>query len=167
MMPRRATLAACLALACLSAAPAGAGGMMKLRTLDGAQVMLADFFEPEKWTLVMLWTTYCEVCRGQFPLVNAFHTAHADGDAKVLGVALDGPGASDMVTRHVAAHGIRFETLVTEVAEAAASLAEETGTPFAGTPTYLLFDGRGTLAARVDGPVTREALEAFVRDHAP
>lgn len=168
MTRRRQLLLACLALGCVVAGPVNAGGgMMKLRTLEGASVMLPEFFEPGKWTVVMLWTTYCTVCRSQFPMVNAFHDAHAERDAKVIGVALDGLAEAATVTAHVAAHGMRFPTLLTEVGEAAASLVEATGKPFAGTPTYLLFDGHGALRARVDGPLRPAALEAFVGEHPP
>ena len=35
----------------------------KVQTLDGDEVPLSNYFEPGKWTMVMLWTTYCRTCR--------------------------------------------------------------------------------------------------------
>jgi len=143
----------------ISGLPAVATGVLEVSTLDGERARLADYFEPGRRTLVMIWTTYCEVCAREFPRIEALHRAHEDRDLKVLGLAADGPRARDAVRRTLAARAASFNSVVAERAEIAASYHRYTGATFAGTPTYLLFDESGELAAHLTGPLDIAALE--------
>jgi len=133
-------------------------------TLDGEPVRLADYFGPQRWTLVMVWTTYCAVCEREFPIVGDLHRRHRDDDFKVLGLALDGSAARAQVARTLAARAPGFDSLVAEPEELAASYQRLTGETFDGTPTYLLFDGNGELAAHMSGPLEIAEVEYFVRE---
>jgi thiol-disulfide isomerase/thioredoxin len=136
-----------------------ATGVLEVSTLDGEHARLADYFEPGRRTLVMIWTTYCEVCASEFPRIEALHQAHSDKDLKVLGLAADGLRAREAVRRTLTARAVSFDSVIGERAEIAAGYHRYTGETFAGTPTYLLFGESGELAAHLTGPLDIAALE--------
>ncbi len=147
--------------------PAAATGVLEVSTLDGERARLVDYLEPGRRTLVMIWTTYCDVCAREFPRIEALHQAHGDTDLKVLGLAADGPRARDAVRRTLEARAATFDSVVAERAEIAAGYHRYTGETFAGTPTYLLFGESGELAAHLAGPLDIAALERALRAGAP
>ena len=140
---------------------------IRAQTLDGEPVRLDDYFARGRWTLVVVWTTYCPVCAGEFDTLARLQAAHAASELEVLGVAIDGVAARGTVAGTLAERHARFESLVGEPTEIAAGFERLTGTPFLGTPTYLLFDGDGELAARKNGPLDRAELERFLARHHP
>lgn len=150
-----------LAALLLAAFTAGAGGVA-LRTLDGEDTGLGAVLSEDKWTLVMVWTTYCGVCREQYPVISEFHTRHADEDAVVVGIALDGYAKAEKVARYREEKQHSFPSLLAEAEEFGTKYALTTGVDFTGTPTYLLFDPDRRLRAYLDGPVTRDALEGYL-----
>jgi thiol-disulfide isomerase/thioredoxin len=162
---RKAIFLAGFTVAVLIAQSAGATGDMKIRTLDGQNAMLSEYFEPGKWTLVMIWTTYCGVCAQQFPLISAFHSKHRDSDLKVVGISLDGFRYADQVRAYMTQRAPAFDSLIGEVAEIAPSFRETTGEAFNGTPTYLLFDPKGQISGQKAGPIETEEIERFIRDN--
>ena len=136
--------------------------VFKAQTLDGESVRLSEYFEPHKWTLVMIWTTYCKVCAGQFPAIEALHRKHIDKTLNVVGVAVDGFEYRDRVTATLQQRHSTFTVLVGEIADIAASVERATAEPFSGTPTYLLFNVEGELAARISGPLETSAIERYI-----
>ena len=138
---------------------------MKVRTLDGHPAMLTEFFERGKWTLVMIWTTYCAVCKQQFPMISAFHDVHHDRDVKVVGIALDGYHAIDKVRAYVGKSELSFYNLVGDLSEIAPGMEEMTGQRFEATPTYLLFNTRGQIDGMMVGPIEVEQIERFIKEN--
>lgn len=157
-------LAATLMLA-ISTLSQAAG--IRLRTLDGADTTLAEQVPAGRWTLAMLYTTYCGVCRGEYPVISAFHDAHAARDASVIGIALDGYAAIDTVRRYVAKKPFTFPSVVGEPEVVGAAFEAATEEAFTGTPSYLLFNPARQLVAAHSGTLTRQALEDFLARPAP
>lgn len=160
MQARALALIMALGLALPSAV--GASTTIDAITLDGEPVRLTDYFDARKWTLVMVWTTYCAVCEREFPIVAALHDAHRNDDFKVLGLSVDGEAAVERVAATLAERRPGFNSLVAEPAEVAAGYRRLTGESFDGTPTYLLFDAEGELAAHMSGPLDTAAVEQFI-----
>jgi hypothetical protein len=75
---------ALLLVASLTGTATAAG--IPVKTLAGVDSTFAEQIQPGHWTVVMMWTTYCGICRKQYPLLSAFHNAHEARDAQVLGV---------------------------------------------------------------------------------
>lgn len=128
-------------------------------TLDGKRAGLGEFLAKDKFTLIMVWTTYCPYCREQYPIISAFHTAHSGKDAEVLGISLDGLGAAEAVGAYQKAQAHSFPSVLAEAAEFGPKYEKTVGGKFTGTPTYVMFDRAGKLVGYLDGPVTRAALE--------
>ena len=155
-----------LALAALLVAgdAAGRASDFEVRTLAGESVPLSRYFEPGKWTMVMLWTTYCGACRSQYPAVSAFHDKHKDTDAKVIGMSLDGFAEVDKVRAYIADKPMTFESSIVEVEAIRSAYKALTEESFTGTPTYLMFNPAGELVAHVPGLIAVEDVERYIAE---
>ena len=158
------TARACYFFFLICALPCGAwAGGVPVQTLDGTHGGLADYLSHDKWTVVMVWTTYCEICRQQYPEISAFHERHKDTDAVVLGVSLDGYDQADKIKIYQARHAHNFPSVMTSAEDFTDKYARATGEAFTGTPTYLLFNAKAQLRAFLGGPITTAALEKFIQ----
>lgn len=137
----------------------------EVRTLGGETVPLSSFFEPDKWTMVMLWTTYCGTCRSQYPIISAFHDKHKDKDAKVIGMSLDGYAEVEKVRAYIASKPMSFASAIAETPALRSAYLQITEEKFGGTPTYLLFDPAGAMVAHAAGPVAIENIERFIAQY--
>ena len=139
-----------------------AGGL-QVQNLDGRHAGLGQYLSKDKWTLVMIWTTYCDACRKQYPLISAFHTEHKNKDATVLGISLDGYDQQEKIKTYQATHAQNFPSVMAVSDEFISKYQRTTGEPFTGTPTYLLFDAKGGLRAYIDGLISIADIEAYIK----
>ena len=151
----------CTALLLLGVSSVHAAGV-RLRALDGRDTTLADQVGGGRWTLVMLWTTYCGVCRRQYPIMSAFHDAHQGRDAGVVGIALDGYEEIDTVRAYLASKPFSFPSVIGEADIVSRAFEAATGEAFTGTPSYLLFNPERQLVAARSGELSLDALEQFM-----
>ena len=149
-----------LALVACSSLAFAAG--VEVQSLDGRRTGLETHLTPGKWNLVMVWTTYCGVCRSQYPTISEFHDKHHEDDAVVLGIALDGYSKARDVARYREKERHSFPSVLGEVDEFVPKYEQTTGDKFTGTPTYLLFDGEGAFRGYLDGPVKLAVLEQAI-----
>lgn len=159
----RSALRAVLLVCVLMCATAASAGGVRLRTLDGTASTLAELVQADRWTLVMMWTTYCGVCRAQYPEISAFHDRHKDKDATVIGISLDGYAEIDAVRRYVEKQPFSFPSVVGEPDIIGKAFEAATGEDFTGTPSYLLFNPARELVAAKSGVLSQEALERYIR----
>ncbi len=134
----------------------------QLQTLGGERTELSRHVGGGQWTFVLLWTTDCIPCEEQKPMLEAFHAAHARSDARVVSVALDGPGALAEIEAVNARTAPSYTVLVAFDDVFHEQFEALSGRPFRVTPTYLLYDPAGAFVAANTGPVSREALERVV-----
>lgn len=161
----RRTFAALLCMMLLAPLAARAGGV-EVQSLDGRHAALGEFLDKGKWTLVMVWTTYCGVCTKQYPVIGEFHARHKDRDAVVLGVSLDGYDQGAKIAAYQASHAQNFPSVMTSPEDFIDKYQRTTGERFNGTPTYLLFDRDQHLSAFIDGPITAADIERYMADAA-
>lgn len=154
-------LIALLCMTLLAPLVAHAGGV-EVQSLDGRRAGLGQFLAKDKWTLVMVWTTYCGACRKQYPLISAFHDKHKDKDATVLGVSLDGYAEGEKVKAYQGAHQQNFPSVLADPDDFIDKYQRTTGEKFTGTPTYLLYDAKGALRAYIDGLVSVADIESYI-----
>lgn len=146
--------------------PTFAGGLDVSR-LDGSKSTLAAEVKAGHFTYVMVWTTYCGVCKQEYPKLSAFHDRHTGRDAEVLGIAIDGEAERETVRTFLAGKPFTFPTVLAEPAAMAEAFKAATGEEFTGTPTYLVFNPARELAGFHSGDLAAEALERFLSRHAP
>ena len=151
-----------LALCAFYAQAAG----IEIKTLAGKTSSLAEQIKSDRFTLVMLWTTYCHICKKEYPELSAFHDAHVGRDAEVLGISLDGYAEIPQVREFLASKPFTFPTVIAESARMTKSFEAATGEKFTGTPTYLMFNPKRQLVAARSGDLTRDVLENFLRKQA-
>ncbi len=146
---------------CLSAQAAATG--IAVTTLDGKASTFAEHISAGHWTVVVMWTTYCNVCRRQYPVISSFHDAHQGKDAVVLGVSLDGPEELATVQAYVGKKLFSYPTVVADSEVMARMFEAATGDPFTGTPTYMIFNPERKLVAFKSGDIAIDALENYLK----
>ncbi|MFK7889395.1 MAG: TlpA family protein disulfide reductase [Granulosicoccus sp.] len=134
----------------------------QLQDLKAERVHLSDFLVEGRWNLVMFWSTDCVPCEQQKPMIEAFHVAHKDTDAVVLGIALDGMENKSEIDVLIKKHNPSYPNLVVFTDVFARQFRELTGQEFRATPTYLLFTPEGDIAGVRAGPIERELIEGVV-----
>jgi peroxiredoxin len=146
---------------CLTAGPAAAAGPdIPLTDLDGKPRNLNQYVGHGKWAVVVIWAHECSVCNAEMHEFTAFHQAHHQRDAIVIGVTIDGQEKRDLARGFVARHKLPFVNLVAEPHE---EVVEKFGPgEWIGTPTVYVYGPDGTLEARQVGPLTRKQLDEFL-----
>ena len=137
---------------------------VSVQTLDGEKGGLSDHLTKGKVNLVMVWTTYCGVCREEYPKISEFHERHKEKNAVVLGISLDGFGTGLKVEAYRQKQHHAFPSLLANAEEFAEPYEKTTGTNFSGTPTYLIFDDQQRLQAFKNGKLDLAELETFISE---
>jgi peroxiredoxin len=129
----------------------------------GRPHVLEEYLGKGKWLIVTVWASDCAVCNKEIPELVAFHNAHRDKDATVLGISVDGPGGKREALAFIARHQVSFPNLLDHGRAFKAIYLHATGRPwFGGTPMNLVYTPDGKLAARRIGPLAKTEIEAFI-----
>lgn len=137
---------------------------LSLQGIDGKRHALSEYIGKGKWVVLNIWGPGCPPCAEEMPELQFFHDEHKDKTAIVVGAALDFPsfgyGKADKVKRFMDNNLISFPMLLTD-----ASITEKIGIGvLGGTPITLIYNRQGKLETFHAGPVTKEALEEFIRE---
>jgi thiol-disulfide isomerase/thioredoxin len=140
--------------------PVAAEADLVLPTLDGSAVSLTK--APGKVLFVNFWATWCPPCRAEIPgFVDYWKTAPRDA-VEIRAVDLTtSERQPDLVRPFVAAEGMTFPVLLDPAGEAATRYQIES------IPTTLVFDPQGQLVYRQVGVLSRDQMEALVRQYRP
>ncbi len=128
----------------------------------GSHATLDDYRGQGRWLVVMIWASDCEVCKQEAPLYQQFHQSHANSDATVLGITLDGADRENQAKGFIAGYGLAFDNLLGEPETVSAYYQIITGSRWIGTPSFLIFDPQGELRAKQAGAVEVEIVEQFI-----
>lgn len=148
----------------LGLSQAAASDLKRLDTLEAAT--LEDFQTPGQWLIVMIWASDCHVCNQEAHAYQDFHFAHSDDDASILGISMDGEAKLEDARGFVEKHGVEFPNLVGEPRDVARFFQDTTGSRWVGTPTFMVYDPDGGLAAKQVGAVPVEIIERFIAQSA-
>jgi peroxiredoxin len=141
---------------------AGVSGAGLLKDFDGAVHSLSEYTGQGKWTIVMLWAADCHVCNVEAKHYVAFHGAHKNKDARMLGVSLDGLANKAEAEKFIQRHHINFPNLIETPEKIQALYRDLTGQAWIGTPTFLVYSPQGKLRAAQVGAVPVELIESFM-----
>jgi len=147
-----------LCFVALTAAAATEG----LRDFDGKPSSLEQYAGKGKWLVVMLWASDCHVCNQEVHQYKAFHQKHADKDAVMLGVSLDGAAKQPDAKAFMSRHEVNFPNLIGEPEVVAGLYQDLTGAAWTGTPTFLVYTPKGELVGAQVGAVPPEIIESFI-----
>ena len=125
-----------------------------LYDLAGVSRSLDEF--TGRWIVVNYWATWCAPCIEEIPELNAFHQAHQDKDAVVIGINSEGLSPSLLEIF------IEEQSVVYPVWTALPTAQPWPG-PVSGIPTTFLISPEGEVVARQVGKVSREMIERFIQ----
>jgi len=132
----------------------GCSDTPNLKDIDGNQIHLAD--HKGRWVIIHYWASWCKPCLEEIKELNAFHKAHKNKDAIVLGVNYDDLTAHDLksLTQKLR---VAFPTLDSDPAK------QLNIGPIAGVPMSVVIGPDGTIKDKLHGLQTRESLEAIIQ----
>lgn len=129
---------------------------------SGAFETIENHSQQGKWLIVMIWAHDCEICEREVDDYQRFHRKHAENNAIVLGVTLDGAARQQAAVDFVARHQLNFENLIAEPEVVATYYQITTGSKWIGTPSFLIFGPDSELKAKQVGAVETGVVEAFI-----
>lgn len=140
-------MALCLSLA-VGAAPAAAGrpatsgpaAMLETPLFDGTKFSLAS--RRGRVVVVMLWATWCPICRRELPKLEQFHRENAAKGLDIVALSIDSNAA--VARDYVRNKGFTF-------AAGWRSAGRDNFGRIRGTPTTYLIGRGGTILARTEG----------------
>jgi len=136
----------------------------RFKLIGGQDSSLAEMMVPGQWNVVMIWSADCHVCNLEAGKYNEFQSQHANVDANVIGISLDGTEAK--AHGFVKRHQLIYPNLVGSVQEVANLYGTETGESFRATPSFMLYSPSGELKAAQAGGVSPEVIERFMANSA-
>jgi peroxiredoxin len=136
-----------------------------LQDLNGQPKSISDYAGKGKWLVVMIWASDCHVCNKEAHAYVDFHFVHAEDNAQVLGISIDGQAKKAEALKFIERHKINFPNLIGEPEEVARLFSELTGTYFVGTPAFLIYDPTGNLRVQQVGAVPPELIENFIKQN--
>jgi peroxiredoxin len=146
----------------VAGAVAAAAPDIPMRAVDGKTRNVSEFIGHGKWTVVVAWAHDCQVCAREIHEMTAFHDAHKDKDAIVLGVSVDGYDKVREAKGFIARHKLPFTNLIAEPKQEV--MTKFGAGRFVGTPTYYVFNPEGEIVGQNIGPVTRAEVETFMAE---
>ena len=137
-----------------------AGPDVSLKDLEGKNHNVNEYIGQGKWTIVVIWSADCPICRREIYHMTFFQDEHHKKDATVLGVSIDGYANRDKAKSFINDQSLNFPNLIGD--------SEDPGriskTMFIGTPTYYFFSPEGDFMTQRIGPVTQQQAEEVFRN---
>ncbi|MDX1698886.1 MAG: TlpA disulfide reductase family protein [Thiohalobacterales bacterium] len=137
-----------------SAATAGEAVDFTLPDISGKDVSLSDY--RGKWVIVNYWATWCPPCLEEIPDLVDLHENNRD-TLVVLGINHEEVN-EEYLREFVESHMMSYPVLRMEPVP-----ITPLGT-ILGLPTTYIITPEGRAVARQEGPVTREAIEKYIRN---
>ena len=141
---------------------ASAWGSEGLTDFEGKPGSIENYAGKGKWLVVMLWASDCHVCNQEVHQYVAFQKKHADKDAVMLGISLDGNEKKNDARDFLKRHKVNFPSLIGEPEVVADTYQNLTGAQWVGTPTFMVYTPTGELIGAQVGAIPPETIEAFI-----
>jgi thiol-disulfide isomerase/thioredoxin len=124
-----------------------------LPDLDGKPVSVADY--RGKWVVVNFWATWCPPCLEEIPDLVDLYEQNQD-KLVVLGVNYE-EANDEYLKDFVESHMMSYPVMRMDPAPMT------TLGPVLGLPTTYIINPEGERVARQEGPITRDAVEQYIK----
>lgn len=133
---------------------------LAFRDLDGQLRQLSEW--DGKLLLLNFWATWCTPCLKEIPLLVEAQRQYGPRGLQIVGLAMD---QLEPVRRFQARLQINYPILLGEADIIAAM--DQLGDPLGAFPFSVLIAPDGRILDRASGDLTREEIEAWVKDNLP
>ena len=123
-----------------------------------APTSIAAYTGKGHWTIMQAWMSNCAICNKEMP--EFVKKAPRFPNTKVISISLD--GNKQRAQQFITKHRVNFPTILTNTQEFNNYLLQAADEKLTGTPTYLIFDPRGTLVAVQQGHVPFGSIYNFI-----
>ena len=148
---------------CLVAASSVWSDSASLEPSDSDSIQ--DHLVAGTWNVVMIWAHDCVACNQEAADYSALHSRHTGKTAEVLGISMDGKDFRAEARKFVERHNLTFPSLLLEPAELVSYYEFMTQTPWVGTPSFMIFDPQGNLAAKQAGAIPAQLIDQFLEQY--
>lgn len=142
-------------------APASRGSALAIAgvTVDGGRWSMTDQGSG-KVVVVNVWGSWCPPCVAETPALQGAWAAYEKAGKPVTFVGIDTMESPDTGLAFLKAKGVTYPSISDQASQGAPTLALQGKAP--ATPTTLVLDRQGRVAARVLGPITEVTLRTLV-----
>lgn len=135
------------------------------KDFSGEQKSVTDYIGQGQWVILMIWASDCHICNREAESYVEFHQAHKNNNAIVLGLSMDGAGRKDDALEFIKRNGVLYDNLIGEPQQVASFYSRNVGIPWAGTPTFMIYNPDGELLAQQVGAVPPELFDKFINSN--
>lgn len=132
-----------------------------MTSMDGRAVQITSLVGQGKWSVFKVWAADCHICQKTIHYLGDFKRAYPEAD--VYGISVDGQAGKKAAKRFIANHKLQFMNLLSDGTEMDDFLYANAGETLLGTPTMIVFNPKGEIAAVQPGPVTADDLIDFIK----
>ena len=136
--------------------------------MNGESAEWHRFLQQHKWLLVKIWAADCVICNEtvhEIVDLQRQRGQHGTDDLVVVGIALSNNDDLDAINRYIERNHLNFQNLLDDGKNIAQIFYDGTGEKWGGwTPTFLLYNPQGKLAAKNIGPVSATDITHFIED---
>ena len=154
------TVVVCTAL--LVFCPVSSFGQQTFTDFAGQPATIEQFFNREHWLVVVIWSFMCPICQKELPAYADLALRQKSGGFTVIGLSIDGHVGFGEAWALLDDVGNDFESLIGEADEVAEFYLSHSRQPFQGTPSIMILNPKGILAAFQAGPVPVNSIKAFI-----
>lgn len=135
---------------------------IRLQSVERESVSLVNAVNDGKFTLVMIWSTDCEACEEQKPMIQSFFNDYGNSKATVIGIANDGPKLIKEINQLIKKNKPTYPNYIASPQTFFSDFEMVTGQKFRATPTYLMYNPDGKILGVAVGPISRDKLDAVI-----
>lgn len=134
-----------------------------LTDFEGNTKTLDDYTGKNKWTVVMVWVSWCKVSNKVVHEYVDFDTLSGDYNTTVMGISMDGMDKKADALTFIDKHSVEFPNLIGVYDDVADLFSRLTGAEWKGTPAFLVYSPAGELVLAEQGGVPAKAIMEFIQ----
>ena len=121
--------------------------------LDGNTVKSEELFGAHEYTMLNIWATWCNPCKGELEELGNIHRKYAEKDAAIIGICIDADENSELCKEILAERNVDYQNLM-------AYEGMENELALTSIPTSLFVNRDGMI---VLPPIVGADLDSYVR----